>query len=400
MMEDWDGCAGHRRESSLGENALSRNKKSYPLTSVRFFAALFVVLHHSAPAFLDYFRGMSTYVVPKDFAGRILFSFTFSVSFFYLLSGYVLGMVYLRDGKPVDTKRFFAARVARIYPLYLAVLLLDWSEILVPEIHRFGLATGLFKAAKILAGNALMLQAWVPERLLRMNSPSWSLCGEAFFYVCFPVLGVALWKLRGARLWMTAVALYVGGQGLVWAVRPHLSRQALLLPPLHLSTFLLGVLLARWQRLRQEREGGEAARLWQVNTVLGLSIAGVLLSVLLLPFFKVALPYNNGLLAPVLGGFIWAISARVTRLSRWLCGSWLVALGNASYAIYLIHLPLVLLFMHLGWVSRGWYPIYLMLCIGLSLLSFHYFETPVREWLLQRFHTRSLETMEVASIAQ
>src|ERR1700731_859747 len=152
MMEDWDGCAGHRWESSLGENALSRNKKSYPLTSVRFFAALFVVLHHSAPAFLDYFRGMSTYEVPKDFSGRILFSFTFSVSFFYLLSGYLLGMVYLREGKAVDTKRFFAARVARIYPLYLAVLLLDWPEILVPEIHRFGLATGLFKAAKILAG--------------------------------------------------------------------------------------------------------------------------------------------------------------------------------------------------------------------------------------------------------
>jgi hypothetical protein len=34
------------------------------------------------------------------------------------------------------------------------------------------------------------------------------------------------------------------------------------------------------------------------------------------------------------------------------------------------------------------------------LLSFYCFETPVRRWLLQRFHTRSLETVEVASIAQ
>ncbi|HWW97715.1 MAG TPA: acyltransferase [Edaphobacter sp.] len=395
----------------MSQDALSRTKKNYPLTSVRFFAALFVVLHHSAPAFLDYFRGMSMNVVPKDFFGRILFSVTFSVSFFYLLSGYVLAMVYLRQGKPVDAKRFFAARFARIYPLYLVMLVLDLPEILAPEIQRFGVATGLFKVMKIFTGNVLLLQAWVPERLLRMNSPSWSLCGEAFFYVCFPVLGVALWKLRGARLWMTAIALYVGGQALVWAVRPHLSRQTVLyLPVLHLSTFALGVLLARWQRLRQEREGGEAVRMWQVHTVLGLSIAGVVLSILLLPFFKVTMPYNNGLLAPVLAGFIWAISARTISasttsartegLSRWLCASWLVALGNASYAIYLIHGPLLLLFLYLGWVSAACYPVYLGLCVGLSLLSFYYFETPVRQWLLQRFHTRSLETMEVASIAQ
>jgi len=324
---------------------------------VRFFAALLVVLHHSAPAFLTYFHGMSLSTVPEDSLGRILFSFMFSVSFFYLLSGYVLGMVYLREGRLVDSKRFFAARFARIYPLYLMMLVLDSPEVLVPEIHRFGLATGLFKATKILAGNALMLQAWVPERLLRMNSASWSLCGEAFFYMCFPVLGVALWKLRGARLWMTAAALYVGGQALVWMMRPHLSRQQLLyMPVLHLSTFALGVLLARWHRLQQEREGGEAIRLWQVNTVLGLSIAGVVLSVLLLPYFKVAMPYNNGLLAPVLAGFIWAISARTTRLSRWLGANWLVASGNASYAIYLIHGPLLLLFLRWRLVSEEWYP--------------------------------------------
>ncbi len=111
------------------------------------------------------------------------------------------------------------------------------------------------------------------------------------------------------------------------------------------------------------------------------------------------MPYNHGLLAPVLGGFIWAISARPTALSRWLCASWLVALGNASYAIYLIHMPILLLFMKLGWVSGGWYPVYLALCVGLSLLSFFYFETPVRQWLLHRFHSRSLETIEMASSA-
>ena len=124
------------------------------------------------------------------------------------------------------------------------------------------------------------------------------------------------------------------------------------------------------------------------------------LSVLLLPLFHVTLPYNNGLLAPVLAGFIWAISARDTTLSRWLSRDWLVALGNASYAIYLIHMPLLLLFMRWGWVAQGLFPVYLVLCVGLSLLSFYYFETPVRLWLLERFQSRSHETMVVPSIAR
>ncbi len=120
----------------------------------------------------------------------------------------------------------------------------------------------------------------------------------------------------------------------------------------------------------------------------------------MLPLFHVRMPYNNGLLAPVLAGFIWAISARDTPLSRVLSKDWLVALGNASYAIYLIHMPLLLLFMRLGWVAQGFYPVYLVLCVGVSLLSFYYFETPVRLWLVERFQSRSHETMAVPSIAQ
>jgi peptidoglycan/LPS O-acetylase OafA/YrhL len=37
-------------------------------------------------------------------------------------------------------------------------------------------------------------------------------------------------------------------------------------------------------------------------------------------------------------------------------------------------------------VTHMLYPVYLALCVGLSLLSFHYFETPARLWLLERFH--------------
>jgi peptidoglycan/LPS O-acetylase OafA/YrhL len=51
-------------------------------------------------------------------------------------------------------------------------------------------------------------------------------------------------------------------------------------------------------------------------------------------------------------------------------------------------------------VGKGYYVLYLALVLSLSLLSFYYFETPVRLWLLELFHSRSMETTEEASIAQ
>lgn len=364
-------------------------KRIYPLTSVRFFAASLVLFHHSVRIFLPAFSGRGAHEVPEDMAGIVSLAFPVSASFFFFLSGYVLSFVYLHNAQIVDKSNFFVARFARLYPLYFVVLVLDTPELLVPEVQRYGMKIGLTKTAEIFAANVAMLQVWKGSRLHRINLPSWSLCVEAFFYLGFPLLGVLLWKLRGARLWITALALYAGGQALVWGMRPHLSvRTVLTLPPLHLSTFALGILLARWQTLQQERKDKAQVRVWQVSIVLGLSVAGLLGSVVLTPLFGVPAPYNNGLLAPIFAGLVWALSVIPTSLSRWLSARWLVALGNASYALYLIHMPILSLFLPFRWVTHAFYPVYLALCVGLSLLSFRYFETPARLWLLERFHTR------------
>jgi peptidoglycan/LPS O-acetylase OafA/YrhL len=375
-------------------------KTIYPLTSVRFFAASLVLFHHSVRIFLPVFSSRGAHGVPEDMAGIVSLAFPVSASFFFFLSGYVLSFVYLHNAQILDKSNFVAARFARLYPLYFVVLVLDTPELLVTEAQRYGMKIGLTKTAEIFAANVLMLQVWKGSRLLRINLPSWSLCVEAFFYVCFPLLGVLFWKLRGARLWMTALALYAGGQTLVWGMRPHLSVQMVLtLPPLHLSTFALGILLARWQTLQQAQMDKAQVQVWQVSTVLVLSAAGLLGSVLLIPFFGVPAPYNNGLLAPIFAGFIWALSVISSPFSRWLCGGWLVALGNASYALYLIHMPILSVFLHFRWVTHAFYPVYLALCVGFSLLSFRYFETPARFWLLERFRTRLVRNTAGASLS-
>lgn len=155
----------------MSRTVRSDTKKSYPLTSVRFFAAFLVLFHHSV-VLLPGFDNRGNHPTPHDFLGVLSFSFSVSVSFFSLLSGYVLSFVYLHTGQVIDKGKFFAARFARLYPLYIVILILDTPELFFTEIHRHGVSIGLTKTAEIFAANVLMLQAWYPLRLNQITSAS------------------------------------------------------------------------------------------------------------------------------------------------------------------------------------------------------------------------------------
>lgn len=380
---------------------LPRTTKVYPLTSLRFFAALLVVFHHTAFVFLPGFHGATLANLPKGFLERLPLELWISVSFFYLLSGYVLSLVYLRGSRPLPVSKFLAARFARIYPLYLLMILLCTPRFLRHAVQHDGLTAGIARTVEVFVAHVTLLDAWYPSRLNGIDAPSWSLSGEVFFYLCFPVLGVLLWKLRGAMLWWIAFGLYVGGQALVWAVRPHVGYLTIdQWPPFHLSTFALGVLLGRWQTLQREDSRGAVDREWQANVALVLSFCGLLASALLVPYFHVLEPYADGMLAPILALMIWGLSAAPTVWSRLLSAPWLVALGNGSYALYLINVPMRFIFESLHWTTQAFYPVYLSVCVGLSVFSFYYFETPARLWLLERFESRSMKTMVETSAVQ
>jgi peptidoglycan/LPS O-acetylase OafA/YrhL len=251
------------------------------------------------------------------------------------------------------------------------------------------------------AGNVALLQAWT-LRFRVLNEPSWSLSTEAIFYLTFPLLGILLWKLRRVQLWLAAGAIYLGGLALVLLASRYDHGETLKrLPPLHIATFSLGILLARWQteqrsKLRNPRVTNHVA----AYAVFVLALASWAAIVYQSDSIPIAL-LHDGLLAPIFMAVIWAFSHSDWLPARFLALPWLVVLGEASFGLYLIHMVVLHLFYLIHQDSNpALFPVFLAVSIALSVVSFYWFETPARIWILKRSHSRVRETMEMASDAQ
>lgn len=389
--------------SYLQPKAHAADGKMHPLTSFRFFAALYVVGFHASTQF----HMPAGVPLTLQHVLKQLISLGFvSVSFFFLLSGYILAFVYLRGDRPVDVRRFYTARLARIYPLFLLTLLLDTPNLLYERILHYGTHTAILKTAATVVGNLFMLQAWTTN-LRGLNSPSWSLSVETFLYLLFPFLGVALWFLRGRRVLIAMAAFYLGGQALALLLSRYIPSQHLEYQPLlHLSTFALGILLARFQVDQQQARTitrNTVAVAQAPSLVLRLALPVAFLAFLAIAFLPKVLPFiamHDGLFAPLFALSIWSLSHPHLASSRLLSARWLVLLGEASFGLYLIHYPVLHLVMRLGLpLTLATFVPYLAVCIGLSLASFFFFEGPARRLVLARFQTRTKESMELASAA-
>ena len=356
------------------------------LTSIRFFAAMIVVLFHGW-----------IYFLPGKQAPNIVAIGYIGVSMFFVLSGYILAYVYLDSDRPrLDTRRFLVARFARVYPLYAASLLFELPLYLHYLFSENNLSTAIFKLFVVSGAYVTMLQAWVP-RLLRWNFPSWSLSAEAFFYLMFPLIAVALWRLSPKRLTVAAVlafaaALLIPIAG-IWLYPQHFlvrdtspyENYLKLNPLLHLPSFIAGILLAAAQR--NFREAWPAATLERRAAVIKwIGFIGLVVVIMARP----AIPYlllNNGLLIPIFGCLIFGLANSRGWAERALSVPWMVLLGEASYAIYLLHVPLIRWFTFAAPGSRSVTAmlIFIAILIVLSILSYKYLEMPLRRSIQQRF---------------
>lgn len=167
------------------------------LTSLRFIAAAMIVVTHAHTIF----GSRLAMLVPM---GQ-------GVSFFFVLSGFILSWNYPVLADWGARRRFWLARFARIWPLHLVTCLL-WIA-LIFDFNRGTYFSGVVGLTKLVA-NLLLVQVWVPlhDWGLSFNGVSWSISVEFFFYAMFPVL-ITLWQRRWHHLisiQVLVIAIFIG----------------------------------------------------------------------------------------------------------------------------------------------------------------------------------------------
>ncbi len=383
------------------------------LTGLRFFAALTVVVGHV----VGFWRlglipqssrpGLRAGV--EQLLNHLAASGSVAVLLFFVLSGFILAHTYVDgEGKLTTTRRaFYVARFARVYPVYV----LGLTGALLPYLRwnacGFDPASVCAASPKplVVVASLTLTQNWSFSILDNLNSPAWSLSVEALFYLLFPLLAAPLMRLgRWEALTVLALlcALMLAGPLLYTVVQPDgaagvrhwyvgswnlwLRSQAFMLLPV----FLVGIALGRVFMLE-----GAAPRdqRWMkaLSGDAGAVIALVALAALLFGR-EPAAPLTLALALMPMALLIYAVAHGRGVLATFLARPHMLLLGEASYALYILHTPVWIWLAHLthqpistnvhGRVAPALYALaYIAATIILSLIVFRLVERPARQAL-------------------
>ena len=334
------------------------------------------MLYHTVDPVFPHFRGLSTT------HGRLLDLGFIAVSFFFTLSGYILTVSYLP--RKVSKEKFWRARFARVYPLFFLTLLLDAPSYLAGLVKQFGTQMAVRITSQRILENALMLQAWIPT-FRSMDWPNWSLSVEAFFYFLCPFLLPVLARFSVSGLVTFGMVCYGMGMFAVAAVTyAHISLDILKFDPLlHLNAFLCGAALgaSRFRFLLNSK---------YAPALVAAALTGFVAVIHYYPSIPLPL-IHDGLLVPAFSCAIIAFDCGHRRLNSLLSSGAFVLLGEASYALYLLHIPLWHVVFHLR-LSHS--PVaffcYLIVVVTLSIFCFRFVETPLRKMLTDSRRERTV----------
>lgn len=319
------------------------------------------------------------------------------VNFFFLLSGFILSYNYAdrKAAGQFSSREFWRTRVSRLYPVYLLGLAISYPILKLEWLYRthgnFFLGLGL---------TAIMQQGWSPKLATFWNTPAWTLSCEVTFYLLFPLLLTVRWprKIRPLLLilvlcWLASMALpflymwlHPDGMAPTNRMSNGYWLRAIKLTPLpHLPSFTFGIVLSQ---LNDRMKLSDRTRFWLALGGLGTIIA-ILMQGSKVPYLLM----HNGLMSPVFAIIILGLAGRHL-ITRFLGFPFFVAVGEASYCLYIMHFNVwrwlhvsgILVRLHVirfdPWIS------YLLLEIA-AFVAYRCIERPSRNWLQRILPTQT-----------
>lgn len=333
------------------------------LTFLRFIAAYIVVIFHFGSK-----TGLANLSKPFLTSGSEM------VTFFFVLSGFVLWIS--QSTRKFSTRKYFFARVGRIYPIHiLALIIVVWLNY---GINSKNNLTGLLLSVPL-------VQSWFPTYSTAFNFPSWSLAVEMFFYITFPMLLFVIKKSKVSpkKLFIIAITFWLFTQLVL--INLFNSENSLVIkqlvnyfPPSHLCSFVLGISVGLIYTENAKRI--EYRKPWFV-------LASFLLIYLILqhPLKNILgykIPLGSSFLAPIFAVPIIALAFTKNKINEFLGNRVFKLLGEASYGVYVFHMPLYVLIKKFSpdffTTDNGFY-IYSVCLIIISIIIFYAIEKPLNK---------------------
>ncbi|MBB4658894.1 acyltransferase family protein [Parvularcula dongshanensis] len=287
------------------------------------------------------------------------------VDLFFVVSGFVFSHVYLEGGElrgKTTGRTFFVSRFARLYPLHFvtllaAVVLIPYSTVSVRVQETYDLRHFVL--------NLLMLQEVGISEDVSFNAPAWSISVEA---LCYAVFFFA--ARRGGRSLVT-VAFAAVVFGLFLTVGGHAGVD-------HVSRGFVGFFAGHFA--------------WRLRSVpcMSWTLVAIIAAGILVHPPKVSYGAWLGLTAwPALVLLALRSHVLIRPILRWL--------GNISYSIYLIHMPVyyaVSAFVFGGKLVPQplWTPVIVCVSVAtliLAHLSYRHLEAPARRAIKGRFGSKT-----------
>ncbi len=340
------------------------------LTFTRFIACMLVVLYHESneAVFSNY----------EKFKSIIKFGDA-SVSYFFLLSGFILSFNQIKTNNRFNissAKTFWLKRFARIYPVYFLAFTICFIIFYLNYSIREKLSTGL------ILSNLTLTQSWFPKYTLNINYPSWSLSVEAFFYLCFPFI-FNLFFLNQKNLINYILLAIFFFQGIISSVLLYFNINYYFSPLTHMSTFISGVWLgfiySKYKKNFQKYS-------------FYISVTAITALLYIINEFNhnlfLSKYYNYGILTPL---HMLIILSVITNkfLTRIFSLKPLQYLGEISYSIYILHIPISLIIYgytkQISVNSTTSLFLYVLFLILFSSWSYRTIEVPMKKKIIELY---------------
>lgn len=352
---------------------------------------------------LDGIRAIAVIMVLAYHLKLALFKSGFlGVTVFFVLSGYLITGILISEVEEkgtIDLKNFWLRRIRRLVPavMSMAVVIIFVSAVVNRVIFT--------KGCKDFVASVLGFNNWWQifnkvSYFEAAGAPSpfthcWSLAIETQFYLIYPLILLAVYKLaKGRGNGRAKRGLLIAGVTLLLALISVILMAALFNPQQDASRVYYGTDTRAFSLLF----GALLAILWEYRMVprklsagINMVLGTVSLVVLIVMTMTISGSSNFwyrggqfvGTILTVL--VVYAVSGRKTLLSRFLSNPVLKWIGDRSYSIYLWHYPIILLISK-GIKASWWITlIEIVLSVVLAELSYRFIETPIRHGIIGEY---------------